>query len=182
MASAAAALVWSKYPQLTGSQLVGRLLATVDGHGDGARPVLRLRDDQSLPRDHGLRPDRCARSGLCRRRAVHAQRAAAEPSAQAARADRAGRQPARLVLGRRGAAPGRARGCSSGWRRPPAGWSCWSSCSSSECSAGAAGGSPPSLPYSNPGPPSRRAAPPARMARPRVARATCVRFPPAERL
>jgi subtilisin family serine protease len=35
VASAAAALVWSKYPQLTGSQLIGRLLATADPAGAG---------------------------------------------------------------------------------------------------------------------------------------------------
>ncbi|HZZ95769.1 MAG TPA: S8 family serine peptidase [Jatrophihabitantaceae bacterium] len=34
VASGATALVWSKFPRLTGSQLVGRLLATADQHGD----------------------------------------------------------------------------------------------------------------------------------------------------
>jgi subtilisin family serine protease len=39
VASAAAALVWSKYPHLTASQLVGRLLATADRHGAGPDPA-----------------------------------------------------------------------------------------------------------------------------------------------
>jgi subtilisin family serine protease len=37
VASASAALVWSKYPHLTASQLVGRLIATADQH-DSAQP------------------------------------------------------------------------------------------------------------------------------------------------
>jgi len=38
LASAALALVWSKYPKLTGRQLVARVLATLDKHGDGRSP------------------------------------------------------------------------------------------------------------------------------------------------
>jgi subtilisin family serine protease len=35
LASAAAALVWSKHPQLSGAQVVARLIATADRHGTG---------------------------------------------------------------------------------------------------------------------------------------------------
>jgi subtilisin family serine protease len=39
VASAVAALVWSKYPHLNASQLVARLVATADAHGDAHSPA-----------------------------------------------------------------------------------------------------------------------------------------------
>jgi subtilisin family serine protease len=39
VASAVAALVWSKYPQLSASQVVARLIATADPHGDAHSPA-----------------------------------------------------------------------------------------------------------------------------------------------
>ncbi len=105
IASAAAALVWSKYPQLTGSQLVGRLLATADQRGDGHDPAYGYGTinpyraiTTSVPTDSPDPVYAAARPFMLSRTGAH-------PAPQATSADRTGGQPARVVLGRRGAAP-----------------------------------------------------------------------------
>ena len=63
IASAAAALVWSKYPQLTGSQLVGRLLATPTSAATGTtRPTGTARSTPTARSPRRSRPIRPTRS------------------------------------------------------------------------------------------------------------------------